>query len=68
MLLRQAETGEAVDRKRLGHQPGARGAIEVPARETGGRPALQKDLEGFAVLGGSFKAFGQDDLTGRDRV
>ena len=68
MLLRQAETGEAMDRKRLGNEPRARGAIKVPARETGGRPALQKDLEGFAVLGGRFKAFGQDDLTGRDRV
>ena len=54
--------------KRLGHEPGAGGAIEVPARETGDRPALQEDLERFAMLGGGFEPLREDDFPGRDRV
>ena len=40
MFLGQAETRQPVDGKRLCHEPGTGGAVEVPARQTGDRPAL----------------------------
>ena len=68
MFVSQAEAGQTVDGKRLRHEPGSGGAIEVPARQTRDRPALQEDFQRFAVFGRRLKPFGQDDLARGDRV
>ena len=68
MFLGQTKACQTMHGKRLGHETGASGTIEVPTGQTRDRPPLQKDLKGFTMFSGRLESIEEDDLPGRDRV